>query len=98
MPAIASQKPSRVSPRANKGIFTSTKFNLEPAPSPSKSRKRKNTKNAPKAIRKAKKTAKARVVAPKKAAPATPVYRSREDRAADRPAPGRVAAELKAKL
>ncbi|CAF9929589.1 MAG: hypothetical protein ALECFALPRED_004411 [Alectoria fallacina] len=93
---IPSKKPSRVSPRANKGLFTSTKLDEEQTPLlPQKAGKKKptnkapSTKKTPKAIRKAR--------APKKQAPSPPSWRSRKDRAADRAAPARAAVDPKAK-
>lgn len=89
---IITMKPSvrkerkRVSPRANKGNFTSTKLDQEQTPFLKKSRKSKSgtkkapsAKTAPKVIKKAKKPA--------------PSYHSRKDRAADRAAPARAAAD-----
>ncbi|CAD6568148.1 MAG: hypothetical protein ASARMPREDX12_001080 [Alectoria sarmentosa] len=79
---ILSQKPSRVSPRANKGVFTSLKLDEEPNYLPQKAGKKNSankapsTKKTPKAIRKAR--------VPKKRAPLPPSWRSRKDRAADR--------------
>ncbi|KAF6237498.1 hypothetical protein HO173_004388 [Letharia columbiana] len=97
MKATASQELKRVSPRTNKGIFTSTKLDQEQTPLPRKSSKSKSqgkagkkappTKTAPKAIQKA--------TAPKNAAPSPPPHRSRAARAADRAAPARAAAVRK---
>lgn len=92
---ILSKKPSRVSPRANKGLFTSPKLDEEQTPLPQKAGKKKSankapsTKKTPKAIQKAR--------APKKRAPSPPSWRSRKDRAADRAAPARAAVDPKAK-
>ncbi|CAD6573334.1 MAG: hypothetical protein ASARMPRED_006000 [Alectoria sarmentosa] len=69
---ILSNKPSRVSPRANKGVFTSTRLDEEPNYLPQKAGKKKSatkapsTKKTPKAIRKAR--------APKKRAPARAAF------------------------
>ncbi|KAF6226338.1 hypothetical protein HO133_009204 [Letharia lupina] len=95
MKATVSPELKRVSPRTNKGIFTSTKLDQEQTPLPKKSSKSKGkagkrappTKTAPKAIQKA--------TAPKKAAPSPPPHRSRAARAADRAAPARAAAVRK---
>lgn len=102
MTIIRPEEPKRVSPRGNKGIFISTKLDREQAPRPQMASKRKSgkkvpsTKNTPKAIKKAKKPAKAKAKAPKKAAPSPPSSRSRGDRASDRTAPARAAADRKA--